>query len=205
MRRAQLLLAVLLLAVSCNRAALRIPAAAGAFHPAKTGYTAARARWGTVQIAPPLDERAQHYGERVAGTRWKACETDPFWNNSMPVVLARELEREVGASGLFQRVVTTPPAERALVLETRVHAFCAQAVGFLFVRVAGISSLHFTLRDGEAIVFDQTIERVITDADDEYSGQYVTTIEQAMKVLLSDSLRESLRALFSELEKAPTH
>jgi hypothetical protein len=198
-----LILTAVLLAVSCNRAALRIPGAAGAFHPAVTHYSAAKAKWGTVRIAVPIDERPQHYDERVAGTRWEACRTDPFWNNAMPVVLGRELERELRASGLFQNVATADPGGRGLVLETRVHAFCAQAIGFLFLRVAGITSLRYTLRDGDAIVYDHTIERVVTDADDEYTGEYATTIEQAMKVLLSDSLRENLRELFAELEKAP--
>jgi hypothetical protein len=194
--------AVLVAAVSCNRAGLRIPGAAGAFHPAVTHYTATREKWSSVHVAAPLDERAEHYDERVAGTRWKACRTDPFWNDAMPVVLGRELEREIRASGLFHHVTTSESQERAFVLETRVHALCAQAIGFLFLRVAGISSLHFTLRDGDSIVFDRTIEHVVTDADDEYTGPQATTIEQAMKILLSDSLRENLRELLAELEKA---
>jgi hypothetical protein len=201
-RRVLALVAVLLSVATCNRAALRIPGAAGAFHPAVTNYQAASAKWGSVRVAAPLDERPKHYGERVAGTRWKACETDPFWNNSMPVVVGRELQREIDASRLFQRVVASGTEARSLVLETRVHAFCAQAIGFLFVRAAGISSLHYTLRDGDEIVFDRAIERVVTDADDAYTGAQATTVEQAMKVLLSDSLRENLRGLFAELEKS---
>src|SRR5258705_13812794 len=109
------LLTMIVSVASCNRAALRIPGAAGAFHPAVTHYTAAKPKWGDVRIAVPLDERPQHYGERVAGTRWKACDTDPFWNNAMPVVLSRELERELRASGLFQSVGTAEPHSRGLV------------------------------------------------------------------------------------------
>jgi hypothetical protein len=197
---------VLLSIASCNRAALRIPGSAGAFHPAITHYAAAGAKWGPVRIATPVDERPRHYGERVAGTRWKACDTDPFWNNAMPVVLARELEREVRASGLFWAVARSDEYDtQTLVLETRVRAFCASAYGFLFVRAAGITSLQYTLRDGDEILFDQTIDRVVTDADPQYTGAYATTIEQAMKVLLSDALRENLRELFVELEKTPAH
>jgi hypothetical protein len=124
--RALVFAAVLISAVSCNRAALRIPGAAGAFPPSVTNYNASSAKWSSVYVAAPLDERAEHYDERVAATRWKACRTDPFWNNSMPVVLSRELERELCASGLFHHVTTSGrPEEQALVFETRVHALCA--------------------------------------------------------------------------------
>src|SRR5262245_55278790 len=137
MKRVVVLVAVLISALSCNRAGLRIPGDAGAFHPAVTHYTAPAAKWAAVRIAAPLADRPQHYGERVADTRWKACSADPFWNNSMPVVLGRELEREVAASGLFRAVATSGAAPESLVLETRVRAMCAQAIGFLFVRAAG--------------------------------------------------------------------
>ena len=106
------------------------------------------------------------------------------------------------ASGLFREVATSDGDEQALELETRVRAFCASAYGFLFIRAAGISSLHYTLRDGDEVLFDRTVERVVTDAEEEYTGAYATTIEQAMKVLLSDSLRENLRELFAQMEKA---
>ncbi len=203
MRSLFVLVAVLIAAVSCNRAALRIPAAAGSFHPAVTKYHAVSTKWGSLQIAVPIDERAQHYGERVAGTRWEACSTDPFWNDSMPVVLGRELERETRASGLFAHVATAENQRLELVLETRVHALCAQAIGFLFVRVAGISSLHFTLRNGDEVLFDDTIERVVTDADPAYTGSQVSTIEQAMMILLSDNLRNTLLDLFYRLDALP--
>ena len=188
------------LLLGCNRAAVRIPGAAGSFHAASTGYVSTRPLPRTVRVALPTDARRAHYGERVAGTRWKGCETDPFWGDSAPRTLAADLERELRDSRIFEqvRVVDDPSA---LVLETEIRALCAQVVGFLWLRVAGITSLHFTLRDGEQVLFERTLENVVTDADEEYSGSQASFIEQAMKVLISDSVRGVLSKLVWELDR----
>ena len=186
--------------IGCNRAALRIPGAAGPFHTASTGYVSNRTLPRAVRVAVPIDTRPAHYGERVAGTRWTGCKTDPFWGYGAAHALASELERELRDSKIFERVsVTDDPS--ALVLETNIRALCAQVVGFLWLRVAGITSLHFTLRDGEQVLLDRTIEEVVTDADEEYSGSQAAFIEQAMKVLISDSVREVLSKLVWELDR----
>ena len=44
-------------------------------------------------------------------------------------------------------------------------------------------------RDG-MVLMDKKFERVVTDADPEYSGSQVTFIEQAMRATMADSLRE---------------
>ena len=186
--------------IGCNRAAVRIPGAAGPFHSASTGYVSNDTLPRAVRVALPSDARRTHYGERVAGTRWKGCETDPFWGNRAPRTLAVELERELRDSKIFERVsVTDDPS--ALVLETEIRALCAQVVGFFWARVAGITSLHFTLRDGEQVLFEHTLEKVVTDADEEYSGSQVGFIEQVMKVLISDSVREVFSKLVWELDR----
>ena len=195
-------LLVLLLgaALSCNRAALRIPGAAGSFHPARTGYVASDGSARTLQVAIPTDSREAHLGEPVDGTRWKGCRTDPFWGGSAPHTLAGELERELRDSKIF-REINPKDDPSALVLETDIRALCAQAIGFFFIRIAGITSLHFTVRDGNTVLFERTIERVVTDADDQYTGSPVAFIEDAMKVLISDSLREVLKELLPRLDR----
>lgn len=114
-----------------------------------------------------------------------------------------EVEREVRRSGIFRL-----PGERTgrepLVLETEIRAMCAQAIGFIYLRVAGITSLRFTLRDGDEVVFDRTIERVVTDADPEYTGRSVGFIEEIMKVVISDSLREIFLELLPALDEVET-
>jgi hypothetical protein len=197
-----LVLLLVAAAPACNRAGLRIPGAAGAFHPARTGYVASQGSSRAVRVAIPTDSREAHLGERVAGTRWKGCRTDPFWAGSAPRTLAVELERELRSSQIFREVNPVDDSS-ALVLETDMHALCAQAIGFLFIRVAGITSLHFTLRDGNTVLYDETIERVVTDADEEYTGPSAAFIEQAMKILISDSLREVLEQLLPALDDVP--
>lgn len=188
--------------VGCgNRAGMRFRGWSGTFHAARTGYVATSTSPQVVRVAQPTDTRPAHYGERVAGTSWTGCETDPFDPGAVPRIVADELERELRDGRVFSDVkAIDAPAQSELVLDTEIRAFCAQAYGFLWIRVAGVSALNFTLRDGERVLFERTIERVVTDADDAYTGSQVTTIEQAMKVLISDSLREVLRELLPALD-----
>jgi hypothetical protein len=87
------------------------------------------------------------------------------------------------------------------VLKSEIHAFCSQAVGFLFVRIAGIAAVKFSLeRDGK-LLWEQKIERVVTDADPDYTGTQVGFVEQAMRTAMSDSLRLMLRDLLKALER----
>jgi hypothetical protein len=188
------------LLLSCfNRAGARFHGASGTFHPAQTGYVSRDVSPRSIRVSLPTDDRPAHYGERVAGTSWEACSTDPM-GSAAPAAIAGELERELRDSQIFREVVAAPDGS-ALVLDTEIRAFCSQAIGFLYLRVAGITSLRFTLRDGERILLERTIERVVTDVDDEYTGSQVSTIEQAMKILMSDSLREVLQELLPALDE----
>jgi hypothetical protein len=201
-RGAALLAAVVFCAgavVGCNRAMARMPGAAGSFHPARTGYAAKSTVQRRVRVALPTDARSDHYGQRVAGTRWKACRTDPVWSD-VPTLVSGELERELRDSRVFTEVVAdSQPSE--LVLDTEIRAFCAQAWGFVYIRIAGVVALHVTLRDGDRVLFERTIEDVVTDADERYTGPQVDTIERAMKIALSDSLRAVLHELLWRLDE----
>jgi len=85
-------------------------------------------------------------------------------------------------------------------MKTEIHAFCSQSVGFLIVRVAGISSLRVTLEQNGKVLLDRKFEKVVTDADKEYTGSQVTFLEQAMKVTMADSLRELLKDMLKQTE-----
>jgi hypothetical protein len=71
---------------------------------------------------------------------------------------------------------------------------------FLFSRVAGIVLLKFTVMKDDQILFSKKIEKVVTDADPEYSGSQVTLIEQAMRRTMADSLRVVLKTLMTNMD-----
>ncbi len=87
-----------------------------------------------------------------------------------------------------------------VIMKTEIHAFCSQAVGFIYLRVAGISALRITLEQNGKVLLDRKFEKVVTDADKEYTGSQVTFIEQAMMVTMADSLRELLKNMLEQLE-----
>jgi hypothetical protein len=102
------------------------------------------------------------------------------------------LAPEVAASRLFLPASYPTAQSNKLILKTQIHAFCSQAVGFLFMRIAGISAFDFTLEHNGKVIWQRKIEHVVTDADPDYTGSQVTFIEQGMTTLMSDSLRVSL-------------
>ena len=181
-----------LLLTGCNRATLRIPGASTAFPPTATHYAARTKLPYRLVIELPLDSRTRHYGEKFDG--WKAVSTDGLWSkNTAQSLIQERLVQEFSASGLFAEVTTDQARPGDVVLKTDIHAFCSQAVGFLYDRVAGITSLQISMeRDGKSLL-NQQFDRTVTDADPEYSGSQVTFIEQAMRVTMADSLREAIR------------
>jgi hypothetical protein len=191
-------------ASGCNRAAVRIPGASLSFPETPTRYTAKISFPYTVAVPIPADQRAQHYGERVAGTRWTGCSTDAFWSTDAAQLIQQRLVTELQSSGLFSKVSSAPASPDDVVLRSEIHAFCSQAVGFLFIRVAGISALRVSLERNGKILFDYKFERVVTDADKEYSGSQVTFIEQAMSVTMADSLRELIKDMLKRFEAEAT-
>ena len=194
-------LVLCLFAVGCNRAAARIPGASLSFPALSTQYAAQRTYPFNVSVAMPIDQRAEHYDDRVAGTSWTGCKTDPFWTSDASSIVRDRLVTALTDSKLFSHVSAAPAAPGDLVLHSDLDAFCSQAVGFLFIRVAGITALNLTIeRDGQ-ILFQQKFERVVTDADPQYTGSQVAFIEQAMQVTMADSLRELLRDVLVELDR----
>ena len=188
--------------MGCNRAAARIPGASLTFPSTSTNYVAKHTYPYTVVVAMPTDQRPNHYDERVAGTRWTGCSTDPFWNNEAVTLIHNRLTTALTASHLFAQVSQEAPTPGTVVLKTEIDAFCSQAIGFLYLRVAGIGALKITAeRDGQ-LLFERKFERVVTDADSEYTGLQVSFIEQAMAVTMADSLRELLREFLTQLDQA---
>lgn len=198
------LMALLLFIGGCNRSALRVPGASLSFPETTTDYTAKTSYPHVLVVSTPVDQRSQHYGERVAGTKWTGCSTDPLWGSDASQIIQQRLVKEFRASGLFSNVSTAPTGPDDVIMKTEIHAFCAQSVGFLIIRVAGISSLRVVLEQNGKVLFDRKFEKVVTDADKEYSGSQVTFIEQAMQVTMADSLRELLKDMLKQAETEMT-
>jgi hypothetical protein len=199
-RRAALAALALAATVGCNRAAVRIPGASTPFPQTPATYHAKTSLPVGIAVARPVDARDKHYGERVAGTRWRGCRTDPFWASDAERVIQERLAADLAGSGLAPRVTTDEAAPEPLVLHTEVDAFCSEAVGFIYLRVAGVSAMRFEVQQGNRVLFDRKIERVVTDADPEYTGLQVATIEQAMQRTMADSLRVVLGELLVRLD-----
>ena len=195
------LLVPILFVCGCNRAALRAPGASLAFPERLTAYSAKTASYPyALVVTAPIDQRSKHYGEDVAGTKWKSCSNDPFWSTNASEIIQQRLVKELQASRLFSKVSTTPTSPDDVMMKTEIHAFCSQARGFISVRVAGITSLHITLEQNGKILSDHKFEKVVTDADKEYTGAQVATVEQAMSVTMADSLRESLKDMLKQID-----
>lgn len=194
---------LLLANTGCNRATLRIYGASTAFPQTVSGYVAKTRLPCRLVVELPVDNRAQHYGEKVGRTNWKACKTDALWGKNAAAQLIQErLVQEFSSSGMFPEVTTNQATPGDVVLKTDIHAFCSQVVGFVYDRVAGITSLHITMeRDGK-VLLDKQFEQVVTDADPEYTGSQATFIEQAMRVTMADSLRVLMTDMVQQFEAA---
>jgi ABC-type uncharacterized transport system auxiliary subunit len=183
----------------CNRAAMRIPGASLSFPTSPVGFVAPTKSPLSLWVAMPVDGRVAHYGEPIAGSRWTAVQTDGLWISTTPSVVQARLQADLAASGLFSRVSSEPTPTSDLKLSTEVDAFCSQVRGFLFARVAGIVAVKFKIERNGNVLFERRFDRVVTDADPEYTGWQVATIEQAMNRAVSDSLRELLRSFLEEI------
>jgi len=194
------LVLLVLLIGGCNRSAFRIHGASLAFPQTPTGYVAKASYPYVVVVSTPIDQRAQHYGEQVAGTKWKGCSTDPFRGTSAVEIIEQRLVTELQASNLFSKVSTVSTEPQDVIMKTEIRAFCSQARGYFWVRVAGISSLRVILEQNAKVLLDRKFEKVVTDADKEFTGSKAGFLEQAMKVTMADSLRELLKDMFKQFE-----
>lgn len=186
-------------AAGCNRAGMRIPGASLSFPTSAVGFVATTRSPLRLSIATPVDARAAHYREPIAGTQWKAVSTDGLWIATTPDVVRSRLQADLAASGLFANVSSEAGHPGDLLLSTEVDAFCSDVRGFLIVRVAGIVAVRFKIERDGVVLFDRRFEKVVTDADPEYTGSQVSMIEQAMNRAVSDSLRELLRDFLTVL------
>jgi hypothetical protein len=193
---------LVLLAGCANRAASGDYGHAEPFHDTNAGYRAAHSVAGALYIYLPVDLRNSYYGVAVAGTTWAGCRTDTYEESQEPVVpqlLWSQLRRDVEAAKLFSRVADSAnEADYTLTIE--IHAFCSQARGL--TRVAGVIALKLTLKHGDQVLLEKVYESVITDADKEYTGSSTTQAEQAMRVLLSDTLRHVYRDALKDIDGA---
>lgn len=177
-----------------------MPGASTAFPQTATHYTAKAKHPYTLVVATPTDHRKEHLGERVAGTKWESAKTDALWSTEAPQLVQERLVEEFKASGLFSEVVTRPPQPEDVVLKTDVNVFSSQARGFLMVRVVGMCALQITLERNGKVISDRKYEKVVTDADKEYTGSQVAFLEQAMRVTMADSLRETMKNALRQIE-----
>ena len=189
-----------LCSTGCNRAALRIPGASTSFPSTATQYKAKTTYPYTLVVAKPMDQRTQHYGEQIGGTGWTGCSTDALWVDDADQLIQRRLVTELTSSGLFSKVTTQETGANDLVMRSDIYAFCSQVKGFLIARVAGISSLQVSLEQKDKVLLKQKFEKVVTDADKEYTGPSAGFIEQAMVRTMSDSLRELMKGMLNKFE-----
>jgi hypothetical protein len=193
---------ICLMAAGCNRAALRFPDVASDFPQTHTGYVAKRMIQANIEISPPVDMRASHYRDKVAGTGWQGCSTDAMGSQTASQFLQARIENEIAASKLFLPAQSDAPPKAHYVLNSEIDAYCSQVVGVIFERVAGIVAIHFSLTKDGKTIWRKKIEHVVTDADPEYTGDQLTMIEQAMRVTETDSLRLVLRDLVQDLDNS---
>jgi hypothetical protein len=72
----------------------------------------------------------------------------------------------------------------------------------VLLTVAGIVSIHFTLEKNGKVIFEQKLERVVTDGDPQYTGPLISSSEDAiMFQVIQDSLREIINDLMKKIHK----
>jgi len=195
-----LLITLVVPLTGCNRSALRIPGASEPFPETKTAYIAKTNSSYAIVVNTPLDLREKHYDEKVAGTGWTGCSTDPFWATNAPTVIQRSLIKELQDSRIFSKVATKPISPNDIIMKTEIHAFCSSTYGFIIGRVAGITSLRIILEQNGKVLLDRKFEKVVTDADEEYTGSQAGFIEQAMSETMADSLREVEKNMLKQFD-----
>lgn len=184
----------------CNRATMRIPGASTEIVAQRTTYVGSKPVARRVVVALPTDQRASHLGRPIGGTDWTACTTDSLSVEQAKAAVQRQLAAALSEAKLFSTVSLHSEAADDIVLQTEMQALCSQVRGFIVARAAGIVALRITLSVGSHTLMQRTYERVVTDDQKEYSGSQITTIEQAMRVLISDSLREIAKQLAREID-----
>lgn len=196
------LLAILALGLAaCDTAPLRVPGLSFSFPETMPAYQAPRRIPGDIFIENPVDARKAHLGEDVANTGWTACETDTLPSGDMPILVGARLQEAIEKASLFQSV-TKNASEAQWTLIPEVQVLCSQTRGFIGRRAAGLATIEFTLKHNGNTVWKQKIAHVVTDADPEYTGSFVTTVTQAMRRVMADSLRLVFQDALKEIEQS---
>lgn len=185
--------------MGCETQQARVPGLSLAFPESAPGYVSAKAPVGPLQLMPATDRRRDHLGRDVAGSGWQACADDTLPAGGVARLVDERLQQALEASRLFA-VVQPSPAGWQLTPEVQV--FCAQTRGFIGRRVAGLVGLKLVLRKDGALQWERLVEQVVTDADAAYTGSFVTTVEQAMRRTMADSLRVVLRDALTQIDAA---
>lgn len=176
------------------------------FPGGKTTFVAAKTLPYSIAIDAPVDVRPDYATLKVAGTDWHGCKEDAVWGSGAAAAIGERITGEVTDVKLFRQVVSAPQDQAELHLKSDIRAFCGDTrrTSFITLRGAGVASLHFTLeRDGK-VVWEQTIEKVVTDDTPEYSGSQFTTKKGAITHLMADSLRVVLAEMLPQLQAAAT-
>jgi hypothetical protein len=195
------LMVLVLFVCGCNHSAYRISGSSLPFAEMRPSDKPATSRYPyTLVVSSPIDKRPQHYREFVAGTKWDGCTSDPFWGWDASQMIQQRVVKEFEASGLFSKVSTVSAASDDVIMKTEIHSFCSKSVGCLYIHVVGVISLRVTLEQNGKVFLDRKFERVVTDADIEYTRAEVGFIKKAMFFALVDSLRQVLIDLREQTE-----
>jgi hypothetical protein len=114
-------------------------------------------------------------------------------------LIEERLTKELYDSGLFAKSELVENSN-PLILKTQIKAFCSQAIGFIYARIAGITAISVSIERNGKILFEKQFERVVTDDSPEYSGSQITFLEQGMRATMSDSLRLLLKDVMKEID-----
>ena len=180
---------------------VRIPGLSFAFPESAPGFISQKRVSESLTIAPSVDSRSSHIGEDIAKSSWEATAADTLGPDQLPKLIDQRLAEAVAKANLFSGIGPSVP-QGQWTLSPEIQVFGAQTRGFIGRRVAGLVSIKFTLRRGTVVVWEQVVQRVVTDADPEYTGSFITTVEQAMRRSLADSLRLVLGDAIKQIDKS---
>lgn len=179
---------------------VRVPGLSFSFPESAPTFVSATHSPESLAVAVPTDGRAKYLGKNVAGTDWHSCMVDTLPEGELPGLVRGRVVEALKNSRMFGSV--EPVGARAnWTLDTEIQVFCSQTRGFIIRRVAGLVGIKFTLKKGGKIISEQTVERAVTDADPEFTGSQVSTVEQAMRRAMADTLRVVLRDALQHMEK----
>ena len=192
-------LAVLFAITACETP--HVPGLSLGFPDSAPAFVSSRRTSDDLSIAPSIDRRSEYIGRDVAGTGWLACKADTLNSGQLPKLVDERINEAISAAKIFSDV-KTPDVKTKWTLSPEIQVFCSQTRGFIGRRVAGLVTIKFSLQREGVAVWEQAIEQVVTDADSEYTGSFVTTVEQAMRRSMADSLRVVLKRALGEIDKA---